>query len=166
MEQMKLFSLLNVNKFSAYAKEFPTELFSSVKASKLVNFVMHDKLRAELHALYKTDDFTNDSVNCSSFLSMLLNDFSGVFPEIEKLLSVLVTLSVSSCGCERSFSALKRIKTFLRTNMSDDRLCNLSFLSIQKELIALMIKSRPEKWHTDVIDNFASSERRIDLKKK
>ena len=34
--------------------------------------------------------------------------------------------------------------------MSDDRLCNLSFLSIEKELIALMIKSRPEKWHMDM----------------
>ena len=45
-----------------------------------------------------------------------------------------MTISVSSAECERSFSALKRIKSYLRTSMSEQCLTNLAVLSIKRDL--------------------------------
>ena len=43
---------------------------------------------------------------------------------------------MTSANAERSFSALKRLKTWLRTRMSDDRLLSLALMSFEKELTA------------------------------
>lgn len=42
-----------------------------------------------------------------------------IYPNIFKLLQILVTLPVSSATNERTFSNLKRIKTYLRNSMSE-----------------------------------------------
>ena len=54
------------------------------------------------------------------------------FPTLKKLLQVSLTLVVSTAQCERSFSALKRIKTYLRTTMSEQRLTDIAVLSMEK----------------------------------
>ena len=41
---------------------------------------------------------------------------------------------VSSASSERSFSAMRRIKTYLRTTMGDERLSNLSLLHVQRHM--------------------------------
>ena len=56
------------------------------------------------------------------------------FKNIEMLLIVYLTIPLTSCVAERSFSAMKRIKTYLRNKMSDDRLSNLALLHIEKSL--------------------------------
>ena len=58
----------------------------------------------------------------------------AAFPSLLKLLQITQTIAVSTAECERSFSALKRIKTYLRSTMSNDRLSNLAILSIEKDL--------------------------------
>jgi hypothetical protein len=40
-----------------------------------------------------------------------------LFPQVLILLKLLLVCPVSSCECERSFSALRRLKTWLRTTM-------------------------------------------------
>ena len=47
-----------------------------------------------------------------------LRPHQAAFPTLTKLIRIALTLAVSSATCERSFSALKRIKTHLRTTMS------------------------------------------------
>lgn len=39
---------------------------------------------------------------------------NGYFPNISKRLLILAVLPVTTCTCERSFSTLKRIKTYSR----------------------------------------------------
>ena len=56
------------------------------------------------------------------------------FPELLKLLQISLTIAVSTAECERSFSCLKRIKHYLRSTMSEQRLVDLAVLSIEKEL--------------------------------
>ena len=56
------------------------------------------------------------------------------FPILKKLLQVSLTLVVSTVQCERSFSALKRIKTYLHTTMSEQRLTDIAVLSMEKDL--------------------------------
>ncbi|KAG7178148.1 52 kDa repressor of the inhibitor of the protein kinase-like 3 [Homarus americanus] len=55
-----------------------------------------------------------------------------MFPNIRTLLTILCTLPVTTCSAERSFSALERIKTNIRSAMGTARLSSLSLLHIHK----------------------------------
>ena len=56
------------------------------------------------------------------------------YPNTFTLLQLLCTIPVTSCEAERSFSALRRIKTFLRTTMGKERLNSLALLHIHREI--------------------------------
>ena len=43
-------------------------------------------------------------------------------------------MCVSIATCERSFSKLKLVKTYLRSSMSQLRLTNLAILSVEREI--------------------------------
>ena len=62
----------------------------------------------------------------------LKNNFTVLLPNLCKLFRIYLTIAISSATPERSFSCLKRIKTWLRNSMNDDRLSNLSVLNIEK----------------------------------
>jgi len=51
---------------------------------------------------------------------------SDLYPNIHALLQLLLCLPVGSCCCERSFSAPRRLKTYLRTTTSETRLNGLA----------------------------------------
>lgn len=53
-----------------------------------------------------------------------------LFPNIFILLSIFLTIPVSSAEGERAFSCLKRVKSRLRTTMSQDRLSSLAIINI------------------------------------
>ncbi|XP_041472075.1 52 kDa repressor of the inhibitor of the protein kinase-like [Lytechinus variegatus] len=55
-------------------------------------------------------------------------------PSIHTLLKLLATLPVSTSSSERSFSTMKRIKTYLRNTMGQDRLNGLALLNIHREI--------------------------------
>ncbi|KAK0153219.1 Zinc finger MYM-type protein 1 [Merluccius polli] len=74
-----------------------------------------DDLRHELH----------------QFKRVLDRKIQEVFFELFRLCKIAVTLPVSSASCERSFSTLKLIKTFLRSTTTDMRLSDLGVLSIE-----------------------------------
>ncbi|CAF1107795.1 unnamed protein product [Brachionus calyciflorus] len=59
--------------------------------------------------------------------------FFSLLPNISKLLQIYLTVPISSASAERSFSCLKRLKTWLRNSMSQERLSNLAILCIEKE---------------------------------
>ena len=48
------------------------------------------------------------------------------------LLKILWTIPVSACGCERSFSSLRRIKTYIRNTTGQERLTSLALINIEK----------------------------------
>lgn len=60
-----------------------------------------------------------------------LEPYKEVFHELFRLGKISVVIPVSTASCERSFSALKLIKTHLRTTMADDRLSHLGILSVE-----------------------------------
>ena len=55
---------------------------------------------------------------------------SMIFPNIRKMLIHIMVLPVTSCEAERSFSTLRRIKSYLRTTMTNERLNGLALLSV------------------------------------
>jgi hypothetical protein len=56
------------------------------------------------------------------------------FPTINKLLHVALTVVVSTAQCERSFTTLGRIKSHLRTTITNDRIAVISLLSLERDL--------------------------------
>jgi len=64
----------------------------------------------------------------------VLSENQTVFPNLQKLFTIALTIPISSATCERSFSAMKKIKTWLRTSMLQDRFSNLSILYIEKDM--------------------------------
>lgn len=62
----------------------------------------------------------------------------GMLSEVDKLVQAYFTFPVTSATAERSFSSLRRIKTFLRSSMTAQRLNNLFLLYVQKSITDLL----------------------------
>ena len=68
---------------------------------------------------------------------------------------LFATIPVTKYASERSFSSLKRIKTYLRSTMGENRLNGLALLNIHPEIII-----KPE----EVVDTYANKHpRRLQL---
>ena len=59
------------------------------------------------------------------------NHLHELFPYVSVALRILLTVPVTVASGERSFSKLKLIKTYLRANMTQQRLVGLAMLSIE-----------------------------------
>ena len=104
--------------------------------------------------LLLTEKFTSP-LQCLDFLIPLKDGFKDVV----LFFKVVLTFPVSSASCERSFSALKRIKSYLRSTIGATRTSALFLLSIERDLTETL-SDDPEP----VIDVFArTADRRLSL---
>ena len=55
----------------------------------------------------------------------------NMWPNINTILRLICTIPVTSCECERSVSVLRRLKTYLRSTMGQERLSGLALLHTQ-----------------------------------
>ena len=53
------------------------------------------------------------------------------------MIKIYLSIAISSCSAERSFSGLERIKTRLRSTTGQKRLSNLAILHIESEELNL-----------------------------
>jgi len=53
-------------------------------------------------------------------------EIQGLFSEVCKLIRLMMVSPASSCEAERSFCALRRLKTYLRSTMTQKRLNNVA----------------------------------------
>ena len=65
--------------------------------------------------------------------TMHQNGLHDILPVLYKVASILATIPATSCSAERSFSALRRIKTFLRSTMGQDRLSSIAVINIERK---------------------------------
>ncbi|CAM1326005.1 Prkrir (predicted) [Pycnogonum litorale] len=56
-----------------------------------------------------------------------------IFPSVHTLLSIACALPVGSTTAERLFSTLRRIETYLRSTMSENRLSSLAVINIHSD---------------------------------
>lgn len=65
-----------------------------------------------------------------------------LFPNVHRLLRLILTLPVTTCECERSVSVLHRLKTYLRSTMGQTRLTGLALLHVHysTEVVCFMTK--------------------------
>jgi hypothetical protein len=59
---------------------------------------------------------------------------ANLFGEIQKLVRLYYVLPASAATAERSFSAMRRLKTYLRSNMTSVRLNSVMILSVNRDL--------------------------------
>lgn len=64
------------------------------------------------------------------YLQELPKACRSLFSEVITLVKLILVMPASNSTCERSFSALRRIKTYLRSTMSQVRLNNLMVLHV------------------------------------
>ena len=69
-----------------------------------------------------------------SLLGCLQHADEDQFPNVKQLLCIGCTLPVGSADAERSFSAFRRIKTYLQSRMSQDRLLGLALMHVHHGL--------------------------------
>ena len=73
----------------------------------------------------------------------------AAYTQSDSALRIFLTMCVSIASCERSFSKLKLIKTYLRSTMSEARLTNLAMLSTERHTAKIIN-------FDDVIRDFAA----------
>ena len=93
-----------------------------------------DSLKLELVHAANVVKQTNPNAKTNMDTIAVLTPLKPAFPGILQLLNIVQTIAVTSSSCERTFSSLKRIKTYLRSTMGDERLSSLSVLSIERDL--------------------------------
>ena len=93
--------------------------------------LMHELHQAKRLVQRKVDQGLQGLTSLVDFASFL-EPYKDAFHELYRLSKIAVTLPVTSASCERSFSALKLIKTYLRNSMSDARVSNLATLHIER----------------------------------
>lgn len=69
----------------------------------------------------------------NAFLS--LGVASRIYSEVVKLSALLLVVPASSATAERSFSCLRRMKTYLRATMGQERLNNLLVMNIHQDIL-------------------------------
>lgn len=98
----------------------------------------------------KWTNFSGENIPDSAIESLHLCE-QDIYPRIYLALKILSVLPVSVATSERSFSSLKRLKTWLRSTMAQERLVGLALMHINRE-----IKISPDA----VLDRFASLQKR------
>lgn len=86
-----------------------------------------------MSVLYRDEQFHN--LNLQSSFKLLHEEFKDVFSETYKLYCLILTIPSTSVMVERNFSCLKRIKTYLRNTISQERPSGLALMSIEKKLL-------------------------------
>ncbi|VVC46294.1 HAT, C-terminal dimerisation domain [Cinara cedri] len=148
------------SEFSLYEKNFPQKYVDdTIKAYPFLN---KSKLQTELELIYKRTDFRSitGAVNLLQFI--IDNNLEQIFSETFKLIRIIATIPMTTAEAERSFSTLKRIKTFLRNTTAEERLTALTMLSIEQKMV-----NQIPNFNEEVITVFMKKkDRRIDLEFK
>lgn len=81
------------------------------------------------------------------------NELQSLFPNVDIAYRIFMSTAVTNCSAERSFSCLKRIKNYLRSTMTEERLNHLMILAIESELFLSLD-------FTEIIRSFAEGKAR------
>ncbi|XP_063050679.1 zinc finger MYM-type protein 1-like [Engraulis encrasicolus] len=146
-------TLLQCDRFEDYQVDFPEEaLKTTVKAYPVLD---SSRLKTELELLYSNEEFRACSGAVDFLQFFMENNLGELFSETVTLLKILVTTPMTTAEAERCFSTLKRVKTFLRNTMSQDRLNALATLSMERAIVTEMTD-----FNVKVIDTFSNLKER------
>ncbi|XP_030002747.1 zinc finger MYM-type protein 1 [Sphaeramia orbicularis] len=158
-EKLLFLALLDPKKFASYRKNFPNSEFESLAANYGLHFDL-PRLKTELTVMYNMSIFEAKSpLDLHRFLTV--KELTESMQQLFRLTSLILTIPVSTSFVERSFSALKRIKTHTRSSTGQDCLGALALMSIERGLL-LELKSK-DKLHDTAIAHFMKKDQRMDF---
>ncbi|XP_032067022.1 zinc finger MYM-type protein 1-like isoform X3 [Thamnophis elegans] len=162
--ELTFLGLVDCAKFSEMSKRFDdTKLQSLSKYARFFDFV---KLKADLVGLYSSQVIRDTCKSPAQLLSFLAQkDLIETVPQATKLLQLVLTVPAMAVSVERSFSALKRLKTYSRNKTNQGQLASLAVIAIETERL-LKLKEDNEKFYQQVIDAFVQKEQRMDFSYK
>lgn len=157
------FSDTNKSSFSLFQlhpanmKKLSAMKFSAI-ASNIQEMYGIDNFEAEAKSWFEIwKAKTNADLNIPYFDLLQETKF---FPAIRTAIIIGLTLPATTCTVERTFSTLRRVKTWLRSTMCEDRLSGLCMLSLHRN----KVNANLNKFLDDVINKFASAgPRRLQL---
>lgn len=85
----------------------------------------------------------------------VLEDFQSIVTflakntEVSKLVRIVLTIPLSSCTAEKTFSGLRRLKTYRRSRMTQERLNAVSLMNTHKVILGRLDIDK-------LVDNFIS----------
>lgn len=156
LDRLKFVALMDIRHFENYTKNFPDASFASLQETYPSTFDF-EKLKNELHVVYAGTDFRRDSLS-DLLVYLIAEQLTTCLSEVCKLASLIATIPVSTASAERSFSCLKRVKTYCRNTMGQERLSGLAMMAIERELL-LQLEKDPH-WYDRAIHKFASMKNR------
>ncbi|XP_078545046.1 zinc finger MYM-type protein 1-like [Lissotriton helveticus] len=148
-------TLLQSKEFARYDESFPERALN--QAVEAYPMLKKEQLRTELTVLYGMPVYRKATSALS--LLRLIHKLHMENSETVTLLKIAITTPMTTVEAERCFSALKRIKTFLRNTMLEERLNALAMLSVESKLV-----QKIPDFNMQVIDKFATlKDRRADF---
>ena len=73
-----------------------------------------------------------------SYLQQITTGERSLLSQVVLLMKLILVMPATNATSERSFSALRRIKTYLRSTMKQERLDSLIVLHVHKDLIGAL----------------------------
>ena len=94
------------------------------------------------------NEVLEDFQSIAAFLSKNAT-LRNIITEVSSLVRIILTLPVSSCSAERSFSGLRHLKTYLRSRMTQERLNAIALMNTHKHILSCLNIE-------NLVDNFIS----------
>lgn len=113
-------------------------------------------LKAEMSIANNCNESKTSLKNRDKMMRKLVTKVT--FPNLFKCFKVAATTPISSASCERSFSAMRRIKNWLRTSMTQYRVSNLALLYIEQGILKQRVKTH------SVVERFSQKPRKLHFK--
>ena len=99
-------------------------------------------------------DLSDDEKKSLLFTCTFAANNNMYYPNIYTILSLLLTLPVGSCSCERSFSSLRRLKTWCRNTTTNERLDALAIGTIRCQVTGTHQTCHRVDWRFFVLEFF------------
>jgi hypothetical protein len=87
----------------------------------------------------------------------VLRESENFYPNINKAIHILLALPYTTASIERSFSTLRRVKTWLRSTMAEDRLNGLCMLSVHRK----NLEGSENEFSDNVLKRFSENPRKL-----
>ena len=144
------FQTLSIQDLNAASQHFSYKYINDVPFKELNHELIN------LKSLYPANFGTCQLKPLDLLNAITSKSLHAMFPNVCIALRIFCTLPVTVASGERSFSRLKLIKNFLRTNMSQQRLQDLAILCLESDVARII------NFDT-VIDEFAAKKARKKL---
>ena len=151
--------LVNPHIFKQWRRCVPPDMILCLKSKYGALFDIQS-LENQLLFLYNDPDFHKESpIEILKYIYEC--NLERSVPEVVKLLKLNSVIAISSASVERSFSCLKRVKTYLRNKMGQERLGSLCRISLHKDVLKEV--EDENMLHDKIVQKFVEKPRRLNF---